>query len=202
MSNLDIQTKHDEPGRLTLHEFQARLVQSMRSAMSASQDESRCLGVSVRGVGVLLKLSSVAEVVACPPLMFVPHTVPWLLGVANIRGSAYSVIDFGAFLRLPVAQQSVKDGANGSVGVGVGKEKNQLIVIGSALVEQCALQVDGLHGIEQVKQWIRVPVSEAGWQPPFVVAVYRDDDARPWYEIDLAHLVATQRFVDVDAKPR
>src|SRR4029078_11628825 len=39
-----------------------------------------------------------AEVVAVPPIASVPLTQPWFLGLANIRGNLYSVVDFAGFI--------------------------------------------------------------------------------------------------------
>ena len=46
----------------------------------------------------LIRLADAAEVVAVPPLAAVPLTQPWFLGLANIRGNLYSVVDLAGFL--------------------------------------------------------------------------------------------------------
>lgn len=45
----------------------------------------------------LVNLADSGEVVPLLPLTDVPLTKPWFVGMANIRGSLYSVTDFSAF---------------------------------------------------------------------------------------------------------
>ena len=55
-------------------------------------------GLSCGGERWLIRLADAAEVVAVPPIAAVPLTQPWFLGLANIRGNLYSVVDFAGFL--------------------------------------------------------------------------------------------------------
>lgn len=44
----------------------------------------------------------VREVIPPPRTTRVPHAQPWLLGVANVRGSLYSLVDLGRLFGAPV----------------------------------------------------------------------------------------------------
>ena len=62
---------------------------------------------NARGERWLIRLADAGEVIAVPPIVPVPLTQRWFLGIANIRGNLFSVIDFAAFL----GRESVVQGA-------------------------------------------------------------------------------------------
>src|SRR6187549_617631 len=62
------------------------------------QELATRLGLSCGGERWLVRLADAAEVVAVPPLAGVPLTQRWFLGLANIRGNLYSVVDLAGFL--------------------------------------------------------------------------------------------------------
>ena len=84
-------------GKLDLRSFQQELA-SRLSSKTAAQVESSRLGLSCGGEQWLIRLADAGEVIAVPPIAAVPMTKPWFVGVANIRGNLYSVIDFAGFL--------------------------------------------------------------------------------------------------------
>ena len=58
-----------------------------------------------RGVGFRLgprrlvsSFEEVVEILHLPPVTPVPHTQRWHLGIANVRGNLYSVVDFARYL--------------------------------------------------------------------------------------------------------
>lgn len=82
--------------RISLREFQMRLVERLTSAVRGEKSRA-LLGVQAGKDYWLLNLSDAGEVVPVPALMSVPLTKPWFSGVVNIRGMLYSVVDFSAF---------------------------------------------------------------------------------------------------------
>jgi twitching motility protein PilI len=85
--------------RIDLRTFQQELA-SRLAAKTAAQVESSRLGLLCAGTRWLIKLADAGEVVALPHIVTVPMTRPWFLGVSNIRGNLYSVIDFSGFWAL------------------------------------------------------------------------------------------------------
>ena len=85
------------PARIDLRLFQQELATRLASKTTAQVESSR-LGLSCAGERWLIRLADAAEVVAVPPLAAVPLTQPWFLGLANIRGNLYSVVDLAGFL--------------------------------------------------------------------------------------------------------
>jgi len=57
-------------------------------------------GIGFRaGSGVFVSaIDEINELLAVPPLTPVPGTLPWLLGVANVRGNLMPVVDLARFL--------------------------------------------------------------------------------------------------------
>ncbi len=85
------------PRSSTSASFQQELA-SRLATKTAAQVESSRLGLACGGAQWLIRLADAGEVITLPPVASVPLTQPWFLGIANIRGNLYTVIDFGAFL--------------------------------------------------------------------------------------------------------
>src|SRR5690349_21723752 len=83
--------------KLDLRTFQQELA-SRLATKTAAQVESSRLGLWCGGDRWLIRLADAGEVVTMPEIVPVPLTKPWYVGVANIRGDLYSVIDFARFL--------------------------------------------------------------------------------------------------------
>ncbi|HEX5506065.1 MAG TPA: chemotaxis protein CheW, partial [Thermomicrobiales bacterium] len=66
----------------------------------AAQDAARRLYLTcvLQGIGYLLPGEDVREVEALGALTPVPHTLPWLRGVMNLRGAVVPVVDLARFL--------------------------------------------------------------------------------------------------------
>lgn len=82
--------------RISLREFQEGLVRRLTSA-ARGESSYALLGIQAGREHWLLSLADAGEIVPLPPLTTVPLTRPWFVGIANIRGMLYSVVDFSAF---------------------------------------------------------------------------------------------------------
>jgi twitching motility protein PilI len=116
-----------------------------------------------------------------PPIVKVPMTRDWFLGVANIRGNLYSVVDFGGFLghaRAPAAAAT------------------RLVLFGARVGELNAglvvMRVLGLRNLADL-----APVPAAGDAAPWFAQRWMDGDGNAWQEIDLAKLARTPAFLQV-----
>ena len=83
--------------KLDLRQFQQELASRLASKTAAQVESSR-LGLDCAGEQWLIRLADAGEVIAVPPVAGVPMTKPWFLGVANLRGNLYSVVDLAGFL--------------------------------------------------------------------------------------------------------
>ena len=95
--------------REALRELQSRLAQRLQQARSETRSMS-WLAVECAGLGLLFPLSTAGEIFPVSALLPVPHTRPWFMGVANLRGGLHGVVDLAAFLGLrpPIAADSVR----------------------------------------------------------------------------------------------
>ena len=91
--------------REALRELQSRLAQRLQQARTEVRTAS-WLAVECAGVGLLMPLPGAGEIFSVGPWLPVPHTQPWFMGVANLRGGLHGVVDLAAFLglRAPIAR--------------------------------------------------------------------------------------------------
>src|SRR4030095_16096002 len=97
LTSTAIQHPMARPARIDLRLFQQELATRLASKTTAQVESSR-LGLSCAGERWLIRLADAAAVVAGPPLAAVPLTQRWFLGLTNIRGNLYSVVDLAGFL--------------------------------------------------------------------------------------------------------
>src|SRR5580704_4100187 len=83
--------------KLDLRAFQMELATRLAAKTAAQVEQSR-LGIACAGRQWLIRLADAGEVIALPAVATVPLTKGWYLGISNIRGNLYSIIDFGGFL--------------------------------------------------------------------------------------------------------
>ncbi|HEY7787263.1 MAG TPA: chemotaxis protein CheW [Casimicrobiaceae bacterium] len=168
--------------RLDLRSFQQELATRLASKTAAQVESSR-LGLACGNERWLIRLADASEVIAVPPIVTVPLTQKWFLGLANIRGNLCSVIDFPAFLgRAPVAAGGL---ARLILLAARGSEQNAGIVVERVL---------GLRNLAQFK-----PVEVGATGPSWHVTKWQDDGAVTWQEIDLGKLARDPAFLQVGA---
>lgn len=169
--------------RIDLRSFQDELATRF-AARTAAQVESSRLGLACGGLRWLVRLADAAEVIAVPPIAPVPLTQPWFLGLANIRGNLYTVVDFAGFLgRAAVAPA----GAGG---------QTRLILFGERGGDlKAGVVVEGVLGLRNLAELApAAPEADArGWYGQR----WTDADGGAWQEIDLARLAVDPAFLNV-----
>jgi len=165
--------------RLDLRSFQKELASRLASKTAAQVESSR-LGIACGERRWLIRLAEAGEVIAVPPIVPVPLTKPWFLGLANIRGNLYSVIDFPAF-------QGEGKVAGGSLA--------RLILLSSRGGESVGIVVERVLGLRNLAQFTAEAIDDgvASWQ----VACWRDAERVSWREIDLGLLARDPAFLQV-----
>src|SRR6476620_8890532 len=81
--------------REALRELQSRLATRMQAARTEGVQAS-WLAVEAGGARYLFPLAQSGEIFPFAPPQHVPYTQPWFLGVANLRGVLYGVVDLGS----------------------------------------------------------------------------------------------------------
>ena len=166
--------------KLDLRTFQQELASRLASKTAAQVESSR-LGLASGGDQWLVRLGDAGEVVAVPPVTPVPHTQPWHMGVANVRGNLYSVVDFARFI--------------GRESPGVGAQ-SRLVLFGpragdlnAGIVVQRVL---GLRNLAELAPSGTVPDA-----PAWYTQRWMDADGRAWQEIDLSRLARDDGFLQI-----
>jgi twitching motility protein PilI len=171
--------------REALRELQARLAQRLQAARTEARSAA-WLAVECAGQGVLVALPSAGEIFSVGSILPVPHTVPWFVGVANLRGGLHGVVDLAGFLGLRptmAAPESVRENA-------------RLLALNASLGSHCALLVEKLAGLRSAEQLTAEPAAD-GERPDFAGARWRDGDGRVWQEIDLPALAQHAQFLGI-----
>ncbi len=172
--------------REALRELQTRLAERMQAARREQRGQS-WLAVECRGHGLLLPLEQAGEIFAPTAMMPVPHTQPWFVGVANLRGGLHGVVDLARFLGLPEVPTAEAI-----------REQSRLVAFGAVLGLNCALLVDRLAGLRSSDQMTVAPSDGAG-RPAFAGPVLLDPGQRSWQSLDLARLAQDEHFLSIVA---
>jgi twitching motility protein PilI len=166
--------------KLDLRTFQQELA-SRLATKTAAQVESSRLGLSCGGDRWLMRLADAGEVVTLPDVVPVPLTKTWYLGVANIRGNLYSVIDFARYLGRDTPP---------------GEHQQRLVLFGPRAGDMNAgLVVTRVLGLRNVAEL--APAAPPLDVPAWYAQRWMDGDGNAWQEIDLAVLAKDPAFLQV-----
>ena len=160
--------------RTRLREYQEQLLERMQAAKGGGGAPIQQLGMQVGATRYLLDLLEAGEIVAPVPLARVPLTLPWYLGLANVRGTLVGVIDLARYLG--------EDGQNPS---GTPAPSARLVTFAPTLGFNCALLAERVYGLRQAAGMRREG------------EVLRDADGNAWTPLSLAALVREERFLHV-----
>lgn len=172
-----------------LEAFQDRLDERLREA-SAAPDLAARLGLMIGTQRWLVDLSEAGEIVPVPDAIApVPLTRDWLLGLVNLRGALYTVVDLQRFAQTGRTEP--------------GKE-SRLLALASRLEFNAAILVTRMLGLRNVAsmrvddstQTGEVAAPSSG-QPEWIGRTLVDADGQRWQELDLARLAAGPAFLMV-----
>lgn len=180
--------------REALRELQARLAERLQQARTEPRNAS-WLAVECAGQGVLVALPSAGEIFVPGAVLPVPHTQPWFLGVANLRGLLHGVVDLAAFLGLrPPTAAAALGARDGS------RDSARLVALNPALGAHCALLVDRLAGLRSAAQLQPASPGPAdATRPEFAGGLWLDAQGRAWQALDLGALARHEQFLGIAA---
>lgn len=162
--------EHPAQGLHGLSAFQADLARRLAAAVREPVRPG-WMALSWRGVEVLLPLSDASEIVPPLPVQPLPHSRPWVQGVAGVRGAVVALIDWVEALGLPPA--------GGAVGPD-GPAPTHWLILAPATGLPLALCVDRLPGLRGP-----APLTPAAASVPWRNA-WRDADGRVYPQMDAA----------------
>lgn len=166
-----------------LRELQSRLAERLQAART-QQRVTSWLAVECAGHGFLLPLEQAGEIFGIAPLVRVPHTHDWFIGVGNLRGGLFGVVDLARFLGLRnTAPETSRD-------------HSRLVVFNPGMHLNCALLVERLAGLRSAEQ-LSLEESMALPRPPFAGERYRDGAGRVWQELNLDALASDPVFMTI-----
>ena len=164
-----------------LRDLQTRLADRLQAARTEPLGRS-WLAVECSSRGFLFPLRDAGEIFAMAPLVHVPHSHRWFLGVANLRGHLHGVVDLAGFLGVKTAE--------------AGRDQARLVGFNQSLDINCVLLVDRLSGLRSEEELTR-DADDNEARPTFAGARFRDASSRVWQELHLAELVGDESFLRI-----
>lgn len=173
--------------REALRELQTRLASRLQAARSEGVSAA-WLAVQSGGGNYLFPLVQSGEIFPLTQIQAVPYARPWFLGVMNLRGGLFGVVDLISFLGNGEARiQTEQSLAESSV-----------ITFNVALDINCALMVDGLAGLRKADAFSSSSAPAAG-SPTCFGNRFADLNGVHWQEINLRALAQTPEFLSISA---
>jgi len=166
-----------------LRELQGRLAERLQEVRSIEHTVG-WLAVECAGHAFLFPLAEAGEIFQPSVLLDVPHTEPWFLGVANLRGALTGVVDLAGFLGL-------RERISPAV-----REQARVVAFNPALELNAALLIDKLAGLRHADQMTPVLPDERP-QPAFAGGRWLDASGRLWQELRLSMLPRDACFLRI-----
>jgi twitching motility protein PilI len=173
--------------REALRELQSRLATRLQAARSEGVQAS-WLAVEAAGGKYLFPLAQSGEIFPFTSAQSVPYTQNWFLGVANLRGGVYGVVDMASFVggQAPAARSDAS------------RAESRLVALNSALEVNCALLIDRLAGLRNPEAFQSSSEPPAG-SPGYFGSGYTDANGAYWQEINLQKLSQQPQFLSISA---
>jgi twitching motility protein PilI len=138
-----------------LRDLQSRLAERLQAARTEPLAQS-WLAVECSSRGFLFPLREAGEIFALTPMVPVPHSHRWFLGVANLRGHLHGVVDLAGFLGVKAADSP--------------RDQARLVGFNQSLDINCVLLVDRLSGLRSEDELTAMPMTTNRARPSQVRA--------------------------------
>jgi twitching motility protein PilI len=173
--------------REALRQLQSRLATRLQAARSEGVQAS-WLAVEAAGGKYLFPLAQSGEIFPFTTTQQVPYTREWFLGVANLRGGVYGVVDMASFVAggAPAARSDAT------------RAESRLVALNSALEVNCALLIDRLAGLRNPDAFTSSTQPPEG-SPGYFGSGYTDANGAYWQEINLQALSQQPQFLSISA---
>lgn len=175
--------------REIIKELHVRLAARLQAARDEAPGVS-WLAAQAGDANYLFPLAQAGEIFPLTSVQLVPYTNSWFLGVMNLRGGLYGVVDFPAFVAMsqnaPEKQQPMA------------VAESSVLTFNAATELNSALRLDRLAGLRGPEAFAESFVSEAG-APVYFGNIYVDFDGLRWQEIDLQMLSQYPSFLNINA---
>jgi len=173
--------------REALRELQTRLASRLKAARSEGVSAS-WLAVKAGDVNCLFPLSQSGEIFPLAQIQVVPYVRPWFMGVVNLRGALYGVVDLNSFMGDRLSRNRSEQSL----------AESSVITFNAALELNCSLLVDGLAGLRKREAFSSVSAPPAG-SPTYFGNRFTDLKGVVWQEINLQSLSQFSEFLSISA---
>jgi twitching motility protein PilI len=183
--------------RLNPREFERHLSERLLAARQPRNDEQALLEIESGaddlpgGRHWLVDAIQAGEIAPLPPLLPVPLTRAWFAGVANIRGTLYSVVDFAAWRG---GAPTPRTAQTRLLLIGGGDGNHHALLVERALGLRTPDQLHTVSAESESGQTLRALDVNAAWRSTVLVAA--DDSAR-WTRLDIPMLLAMPGYLDI-----
>jgi twitching motility protein PilI len=173
--------------REALRQLQSRLASRLQAAKTEGV-QAAWLAVEASGRNYLFPLTQSGEIFPYTPTQTVPYTQGWFLGVANLRGGLFGVVDLASFVSgNPPVQRS-----------DAGRAESRLVALNTLLEVNCALLIDRLAGLRGMDAFLTSTEPPAG-SPDYFGSGYTDANGAYWQELNLQALAQQPQFLSISA---
>jgi twitching motility protein PilI len=172
--------------REALRELQTRLASRLQAARTEGVSVA-WLAVKAGEANYLFPLAQSGEIFSLAPVQRVPYTLSWFMGVVNLRGGLFGVVDLATFIgggsvvrsrtELSLAQASV-------------------VTFNTALEINGALLVDALAGLRKREAFETCVAPPAG-SPAYFGSLFTDSQGARWQEVNLQALAQSSEFLSI-----
>jgi twitching motility protein PilI len=174
--------------REALRELQTRLASRLQAARSEGVSAS-WLAVRTGGANYLFPLAQSGEIFSLANLQPVPYARSWFMGVVNLRGGLYGVVDLAGF----IGNWSAPPKRTEQV-----LAESSIITLNGAMEVNCALLVEGLAGLRNADAFTGSQAPHEG-SPPYFGNCFTDAQGVSWQEINLRSLSQLPAFLGISA---
>jgi twitching motility protein PilI len=173
--------------RQALRELQTRLAERLQVARTQGVSAS-WLAVEAVGGNYLFPLDQSGEIFPWVNMQPVSYTQAWFIGVANLRGSLFGVVDLASYISgmAPAARSELA------------RSDVRLVSLNDALEVNCVLLVDKLAGLRRQDAFTDFSPREPN-APEFFGNQYIDLKGAAWQEINLQLLAQQVQFLSIAA---
>lgn len=173
--------------REALRELQSRLASRLQAARTEGV-QAAWLAVEAGGRKYLFPLTQSGEIFPYTATQPVPYTQKWFLGVANLRGGLFGVVDLASYVegRAPTQRSDA------------GRAESRLVALNALLEVNCALLIDRLAGLRNTDAFVASSAAAEG-SPAYFGSGFTDASGAYWQEINLQALSQQPQFLSISA---
>lgn len=175
--------------REALRELHNRLASRLQAART-DDVAAGWLAVEAGGRKYLLPLAQAGEIYAWTPALPVPYAQPWFLGVANLRGGVYAVVELASFVEPGRAPENLVNEQ--------ARAEARLVSFNPALDINCVLMVSRLAGLRNSQAFLSQEAPAAG-APEYSGGTYVDSMGGRWEVLDMLALSRLPQFLNISA---